>query len=58
MSRKSTSRTREPGARALIERAGFQVSTPRAFELNILFDTPAHVLRSRGELVRIRNIYG
>lgn len=42
--------------RARVERAGFQVSKPRAFERNILFDTPALELRNRDELVRIRNI--
>jgi len=44
--------------RARIDRAGFQASVPRAFERNTLFDTPAFDLRSRGELIRIRNIDG
>jgi adenylate cyclase class 2 len=44
--------------RALIERAGFQVSTPRALERNTLFDTPSLDLRGRDELVRIRDLKG
>lgn len=38
--------------------AGFHRDTPRSFESNTLYDTPARLLRSRRELVRIRNYAG
>ena len=37
---------------------GFHLDTPRSFESNTLYDTPARDLRSRRELVRIRNYNG
>ncbi len=36
---------------------GFQVDTPRTFESNTLYDTPDRTLKSRGELLRLRQ-YG
>src|SRR5689334_17377403 len=44
--------------RALIERAGYRVHKPRAFERNIVFDTPGLDFRRRDELVRIRDMEG
>ncbi len=46
---------------ALTERltaAGFHLETPRSFESNILFDTPSRTLRSRTEILRIRQYNG
>ena len=37
--------------------AGFQLQTPRTFESNVLYDTPARTLRTRTEILRIRR-YG
>lgn len=34
---------------------GFRERTPRTHEMNTLYDTPGRDLRSRGELLRIRN---
>lgn len=42
--------------RRLVE-LGFQLDTPRTFESNVLYDTPERSLRSRGELLRVRQ-YG
>ncbi len=36
---------------------GFSVDTPRTFESNTLYDSPARTLRDRGELLRVRQ-YG
>jgi adenylate cyclase, class 2 len=41
-------------ARRLLRRAGFRVLRRRVFEENLVFDTPGHRLRSRGELLRLR----
>jgi adenylate cyclase class 2 len=38
--------------------SGFHLVTPRSFESNTLYDTPERLLRSRHELVRIRNYAG
>jgi adenylate cyclase class 2 len=38
--------------------AGFRVQTPRAFESNILYDTPDRQMRARTEILRIRNYAG
>jgi adenylate cyclase class 2 len=40
-----------------IREAGLHLRTPRTHEMNELFDTPGGTLRSRGELLRIRQ-YG
>jgi adenylate cyclase class 2 len=41
----------------LLPRLGFHLETPRTFELNTLYDTPARDLRARTEILRIRQ-YG
>lgn len=41
-----------------LERAGFQLETPRAFESNILYDTPDRKMRARTEILRIRRYCG
>ena len=45
-------------ARERIEAAGFVEARPRVFETNQLLDTPAGLLRSRGEVLRIRQSGG
>jgi adenylate cyclase class 2 len=45
-------------ARRRIEGAGFRVRAPRAFERNVVFDTPELALRRRRELIRIREVGG
>jgi adenylate cyclase class 2 len=45
----------------LIERlmaAGFRLQTPRAFESNVLYDTPDRQMRARTEILRIRDYAG
>jgi adenylate cyclase class 2 len=37
---------------------GFTLQTPRSFETNVLYDTPGRKLRSRTEILRIRNYAG
>jgi adenylate cyclase class 2 len=37
---------------------GFQLVTPRNFESNVLFDTPARDLRAKREILRIRSYAG
>jgi len=49
-----------PDLRALRRRLrslSFRLVTPRTHEMNVLYDLPGHPLRSRGELLRLRN-YG
>jgi adenylate cyclase class 2 len=41
-------------ARQLLESRGYRVVRERVFEANIMYDTPARDLRSRGELLRLR----
>jgi adenylate cyclase class 2 len=41
--------------RALLRRAGFRVFKPRVLETNIVFDTPEHLMRLTGRLLRLRN---
>lgn len=41
-----------------LEQAGFQVRTPRAFESNVLYDTPDRQMRARTEILRIRSYAG
>jgi len=43
---------------ANLRRAGFREQTPRAFESNVLFDTPDRKMRARTEILRIRNYAG
>jgi adenylate cyclase class 2 len=46
---------------ALAERlgaAGFHLDTPRAFESNVLYDTPGRNMRARTEILRIRSYAG
>lgn len=38
--------------------AGFRQQTPRAFESNVLYDTPDRKMRARTEILRIRNYAG
>ena len=42
---------------ATLSQLGFQCETPRTFERNILFDTPAHELRNSRQILRVRR-YG
>ncbi len=37
-----------------LEAAGFRLQTPRAFESNVLYDTPDRQMRARTEILRIR----
>ena len=41
-----------------LEAAGFTLQTPRAFESNVLYDTPDRRMRARTELLRIRSYAG
>ncbi|HKF50372.1 MAG TPA: class IV adenylate cyclase [Terracidiphilus sp.] len=41
-----------------LESAGFHLDTPRAFESNILYDTPDRHMRARTEILRIRTYAG
>jgi len=41
-----------------LEAAGFRLQTPRAFESNILYDTPDRQMRARTEILRIRSYAG
>jgi adenylate cyclase class 2 len=41
-----------------LETAGFTVQTPRAFESNVLYDTPDRSMRARTEILRIRGYAG
>ena len=41
-----------------LQSAGFRLETPRSFERNILYDTPARQLRARTEILRIRSYAG
>lgn len=41
-----------------LRRSGFQEQTPRAFESNVLYDTPDRKMRARTEILRIRNYGG
>ena len=45
------------GLRARLRTLGFKLVTPRTREMNVLYDLPGHPLRSRGDLLRLRN-YG
>ena len=41
-----------------LRRSGFREQTPRAFESNVLYDTPDRKMRARTEILRIRNYGG
>ena len=41
-----------------LEEAGFALQTPRAFESNVLYDTPERQMRARTEILRIRSYAG
>jgi adenylate cyclase class 2 len=41
-----------------LEAAGFTLQTLRAFESNVLYDTPDRAMRSRTEILRIRSYAG
>ena len=41
-----------------LREAGFRLDTPRAFESNVLYDTPDRKMRARTEILRIRNYAG
>jgi adenylate cyclase class 2 len=41
-----------------LEAAGFVIATPRSFESNVLYDTPAREMRARTEILRIRSYAG
>jgi adenylate cyclase class 2 len=44
-----------PGLRANLKRLGAREISPRTYETNTLYDTPAQSLRRRGQLLRIRS---
>lgn len=41
-----------------LQQAGFRLETPRAFESNVLYDTPDRRMRARTEILRIRSYAG
>lgn len=41
-----------------LEATGFHLDTPRAFESNVLYDTPDRSMRARTEILRIRDYNG
>jgi adenylate cyclase class 2 len=41
-----------------LQAAGFTLHTPRAFESNVLYDTPDRQMRARTEILRIRSYAG
>jgi adenylate cyclase class 2 len=41
-----------------LRQAGFSLQTPRAFESNVLYDTPDRTMRARTAILRIRNYAG
>ena len=43
------------GLACRLEAAGFSLQTPRAFESNVLYDTPDRQMRARTEILRIRS---
>lgn len=47
-----------PGLAERLKAAGFTLHTPRAFESNVLYDTPERAMRARTEILRIRNYDG
>jgi len=47
-----------PGLTRRLQEAGFRLQTPRAFESNVLYDTPDRQMRARTEILRIRSYAG
>jgi len=47
-----------PGLAERLRTAGFTLQTPRAFESNVLYDTPDRAMRARTEILRIRSYNG
>ncbi len=47
-----------PGLAERLKAAGFTLHTPRAFESNVLYDTPDRRMRARTEILRIRSYNG
>lgn len=47
-----------PGLAERLRASGFALHTPRAFESNVLYDTPDRQMRARTEILRIRNYDG
>ncbi len=47
-----------PGLTARLSAVGFKLETPRTFESNVLYDTPDRKMRTRTEILRIRNYGG
>jgi adenylate cyclase class 2 len=47
-----------PALALRLESAGFRLQTPRAFESNVLYDTPDRQMRARTEILRIRTYAG
>src|ERR1035441_494477 len=41
-----------------LQASGFTLQTPRAFESNVLYDTPGREMRARTEILRIRSYAG
>ena len=41
-----------------LRETGFRLDTPRAFESNVLYDTPDRKMRARTEILRIRSYAG
>ena len=47
-----------PALAQRLERTGFRLQTARAFESNVLYDTPDRQMRARTEILRIRSYAG
>jgi adenylate cyclase class 2 len=47
-----------PSLNRRLEAAGFHLKTPRAFESNVLYDTPDRQMRGRTEILRVRSYAG
>ena len=55
---KSNSAWRPGRPRAALRQPDFALQTPRAFESNVLYDTPDRQMRARTEILRIRSYAG